>query len=270
MGTSASSTGPASGISMDPPWLDDINSDTNVDTAEDNDTPNSNETVEIAPRARFRSARKNFNDFARTGSQDSFKKAAGYYSKNGMGGASNVSKRMRASTKSVAGLVSFLRDVKNNVLSDIREWAENLISKSPTINEVRDAIIDRVTNEGGVLDEESIKNSMADSISDLYEENPDLNLFNLSDDEIWDLVENFLSYEASNRLQIDIGQSFESKITPVEMVQRTEEMHEYLKAEISNQLQRYKSADKHPDINKLDAIMRQALENTFLVFEGEI
>ena len=280
MGTSTSSTGPASGISMDPPWLDDINSDTSVPTDSDSSSEQENETpteqpstqapVVLAPRARFGTARKNLAEFARSGSQDSFKKAVGHYSKKGMGGASNVAKRMRASTSSVSGLVSFLRDVKNNILPDIKDWAQNLMSKSPSANEVIDAIIDRVTNEGGIIDEESIKDSMAHAMSDLLEQNPDIELLNLGDGESWDLIEGFLAYEASNRLQLDIGQLLERALTPIEMVQRVDEMRDYLKSEISAQLQQYKSSDKHPDISKLNAVIHLALESTFIVFEGEV
>ena len=258
MGTSTSNTGPGSGISMDPPWLDDINSDATVSTDSDSSSeqesetpteqPSTHEPAVLAPRARFGTARKNLGEFARTGSQDSFKKAAGHYSKKGMGGATNVAKRMRASTSSISGLVSFLRDVKDNTILDIKDWAQNLMSKSPTANEVIDAIVDRVTNEGGIIDEESIKDSMANAMSDLLEQNPTIELLNLGDDESWDLIEGFLAYEASNRLQLDIGQLLERTLTPTEMVQRIDEMHDYLKSEISAQLQPYKSSDKHPNI----------------------
>jgi len=278
MGTSTSSSGPASGISMDPPWLDDVNAGVTIPTDSDSNTEVEADTsteqataptpVVLAPTARFRMARQKLGEFALTGSRDAFKKAAGHYSKKGMGGASNVAKRMRASTSAATGLVSFLRDVQSNILPDVQDWAQSLMSKSPTANEVVDAIIDRVTNEGGIIDEDSIKDSMANAMSDLLEQNPDIELFNLGDDESWDLIENFLAYEASNRLQLDIGQLLESKLTPRQMVERTDEMRDYLKAEISSQLQSYKSSDIHPEINKLNAVMHQALESTFAVFEG--
>jgi len=280
MGTSTSSSGPASGISMDPPWIDDIISGINVTTdlcsssEQENKIPieqaSTESSIVLAPIARFGTARKNLSKFAISGSHDSFKKAVGHYSKKGMGGASNVAKRMRASTNSISGLVSFLRDIKNNILPDVKDWVQNLLSKSPSANDVIDAIIDRVTNEGGIIDEESIKNSMAHAMSDLLEQNPNIELLNLGDDESWDLIEGFLAYEASNRLQLDIGQLLERKLTPPEMVQRVDEMRDYLKSEISAQLQQYKSSDKHPDISKLNAVIHLALESTFIVFEGEV
>ena len=67
-----------------------------------------------------------------------------------------------------------------------------------------------------------------------------------------------------------IGQLLERALTPTEMVQRVDEMRDYLKSEISAQLQQYKSSDKHPDISKLNAVIHLALESTFIVFEGEV
>ncbi len=282
MGTSTSSSGPASGISMDPPWLDDVNTGTPQATSSDTEQDGENSTeheattplpvpVVLAPRARFGMARRNLNEFAQTGSRESFKKAVGHYSKKGMGGAGNVVKRMKASTNAATGLVSFLRDVQSDNIPQLQEWVQTLMAQEPNANELADAIIDRVSNEGGMIDEESIKDSMANAMSELFEQNPDIDLLNLNDNETWSLVENFLSYEASHRLQLDIGQLLEgANLTPKEMVERTEEMYDYLKAEISAQLQPYKLSDMHPEITKLDAVIQQALESTFLVFEGAI
>jgi len=281
MGTSTSSSGPASNIPMDPPWLDDINAGSggipNIDTESDGEStveqqaPETTKPEELAPRARFKMARQNLGEFAQTGSRESFKKAAGYYSKKGMGGASNVAKRMKPSANAISGLVSFLRDVQNNATEQLQQWVKDLMSQEPSVEEVADAIIERVTSEGGMIDEESIKNSMANALSDLYEQNPEIDFLNLNDDETWNLVENFLAYEASHRIQLDIGQLLEGeKLSPKEMVERTEEMYDYLRAEISAQIQPYKTAINHPDINKLNSIIQQAIESTFLVFEETV
>ena len=47
-------------------------------------------------------------------------------------------------------------------------------------------------------------------------------------------------------------------------------MYEYLKAEIVAQIKPFREKDPDPEITRLDAIMRQAIENTFAVFEEEI
>ncbi|KUY77637.1 hypothetical protein WI25_05995 [Burkholderia cepacia] len=93
----------------------------------------------------------------------------------------------------------------------------------------------------------------------------------MSDDNIWSLVEEYLAVEACNRLQIDIGQLFESaRLSPVEVVRRTDDMREYMKAEISGHLEILRQDHPSPNPNEFEGIMQQALANTFLVFEGEL
>ena len=98
MGTSASSKGPGSGVSFDPPWLDD------VEVPNQQKTEKQNEPLVLAPKARFGGARRNMGEYARSGDRDSAHRALGHYSKTGMGGAQNVAKRMRISTKVAANI----------------------------------------------------------------------------------------------------------------------------------------------------------------------
>ncbi|XPV68788.1 MAG: Qat anti-phage system associated protein QatB [Halarcobacter sp.] len=280
MGTSTSSGGPGPGVSMDPPWLDDLGSElpslpndgnTEVPNDDKKEPKKDNPNQEVAPPRRFADARRYLGNYARSGDRTSFRKSMGHYSKTGMGGAQNISKRMRVSTKATAGLVSFINDVKNEATPEISDWHKNLISKNPTPNEIIDAIVQRVTNEGGTLDEDSIKNSMTFAMSEMLTTDPDIDLLNMGSNEVWTLIENVLSYEAKSRIELDIGQIFESsKLTPVQQVERSNEMYEYLKAEIVAQIKPFREKDPDPEITRLDAIMRQAIENTFAVFEEEI
>ena len=116
MGTSASSMGPGAGVSLDPEWLDDIelpnqdndqpdcqnDDDSENDNQSDEKEPDYNEKLVIAPKFRFASARRGMGEYVRSGSKDSLRKSLGHYSKTGMGGSKNLSKRMRTSTKAAA------------------------------------------------------------------------------------------------------------------------------------------------------------------------
>ena len=101
MGTSASSKGPGAGVSFDPPWLDDIDV-----PGQDNQNNNVNPAIGIAPKARFGSARRSMGEYVRSGSKDSARRSLGHYSKTGMGGAQNVARRMRTSTKTASTCLS--------------------------------------------------------------------------------------------------------------------------------------------------------------------
>jgi len=286
MGTSASSNGPGAGALFDPPWLDDIvtpvpGCDVPVEPSQ-TDVEDSHDTVpataeqplkplSVAPLRRFTNARKALSDFVYTGKQVSFKKAAGHYSRSGMGGARNVASRMRTATSTGANVFGLLRSAREGTDPSINEWVSSLTQRNPNAREIADAIIRRAVPAGGSQDETACQDSMAHALEDLMSENETVDLLHLSDSDIWALLESFIGYEAFARMCLDIGQIFETTaLSPREQVERMNEMQEYLKADLGTQIERLKAHVQDASSSQLQAIMRQAIENTFSVYEGAI
>jgi hypothetical protein len=288
MGTSTSSSGPGSSVPFDPPWLEPLQTElggggTGIGggEADEGEEPSGSESQNdfephepdtlIAPPRRFAPARRELGGFARTGDGRALRRAVGHYSKTGMGGARRAAGRMRAATVAAGGLVSFLQAARAGTEGPVRDWIQALTATAPSVREVIDAIVREVVGAGGTVDEDSIRDSMSQAFSELLELQPDINPLNMSDDNIWSLVEEYLAVEACNRLQIDIGQLFESaRLSPIEVVRRTDDMREYMKAEISAQLGSLRLDQPSPNPNEFEGIMQKALTNTFLVFEGEL
>jgi len=287
MGTSTSSSGPGSSVPFDPPWLEPLQTELgggigigggqsqegeeSSGSEGQNDFEPHQPDTSIAPPRRFAPARRELGGFARTGDGRAFRRAVGHYSKTGMGGARRAAGRMRAATVAAGGLVSFLQSARAGTDAAVRDWIQALTATAPSVREVIDAIVREVVGAGGTVDEDSIRDSMSQAFSELIELQPDINPLNMSDDNIWSLVEEYLAVEACNRLQIDIGQLFESaRLSPVEVVRRTDDMREYMKAEISGHLGTLRQNHPSPNPNEFEGIMQQALTNTFLVFEGEL
>ncbi|KXV15631.1 hypothetical protein CR51_02165 [Caballeronia megalochromosomata] len=226
---------------------------------------------QLAPPRRFAPARRQLSDYAATGDSGAFRRAVGHYSRTGMGGARRAAGRMRAATVAAGGLVSFLQAARDGTDPAVNTWIQTLTATNPSTNEVVDAIVRQVVGIGGTVDEDSIRDSMAFALSELASEQPDMNPLSMTDGNIWSLVEQYLSVECCNRLQIDIGQLFESaRLSPVEVVRRTDDMREYMKAEISAQLREIRQKHPSPNPGEFERIMQQALADTFAVFEGEL
>lgn len=279
MGTSVSSNGPHGGVSFDPPWLDDIEIPGHeVPTYLPNENyPNTQEEqidpskVNIAPARRFSNSRRALTEYTRSGDSDSLRRALGHYSRTGMGGAQNVAKRMRTSTKSASALFGVLRSVRENIDPKIKEWISALTSRNASAREIADEIISIVTPIGGSIDEIACKESMAQAIESLIVKNPEIDLLNLSDDNIWSLIESFLGYEAFKRLCLDIGQPFEkASLNPRVKVSLMNEMHRYLEAEIYVQVEKLRHKTQDVNSNHLNIILQDALANTFFVYEEAI
>lgn len=281
MGTSTSSSGPKGGVPLDPPWLDQlgdaqpsVGTPADGDLAEGDAQPRPQATdrpAGIAPARRFANARRELGVFARTGSREALGRAIGNYSRTGMGGARNAASRMRASTKSAAGLMSFLQAAREGSDPRISQWVRSLAARNPTAQDVIDEIIQQVTSSGGSREEESCRDSMDQAMAELLEVQPDIDLLIMSDADIWTVVELFLGNEACNRLYSDIGQLFESaKLSPREVVSRMNEMREYLKSEVSAQMRLLREANANPNPRELESLMQEALKNTFSVYEGSL
>ena len=80
-----------------------------------------------------------------------------------------------------------------------------------------------------------------------------------------------MANEAFNRLNFDIGQLFESdRYSPREAVSRMNDMREYLKSEISVQIQELRADTSNPTKAEMDNLLQTAIKITFEVFEEEV
>lgn len=264
MGTSASHGGPKSGVSFDPPWLDDIDSP---------EAPAKNPQIApeaplLAPPARFRSARQNMGDYIKSGSRESLKKSLGHYSRTGMGGSRNVANRMRHSASIAYKLYSSFSSLREGNEPTISSIISNYRAENTDVYGLIDAIAGYICGDGGSLDETSPINSVSSALSDLFDKSLDVDITNLSDDSVWSLVSSFLSYEAFSKIQLDIGQGFETKAIPLaDRVIRLNDMREYLESEISSQVNVIRSELGNKPPSDLHNVMMTAIERTFKVFE---
>ena len=185
-----------------------------------------------------------------------------------MGGARNVANRMRHSASIASKLYSSFSLLREGNEPTIRSIISSYRTESTDVYGMIDAIAGFICGDGGSLDEISPINSVSSALSDLFDKNPDIDIAALSDDNVWSLVSSFLSYEALSKIQLDIGQGFESKDIPlVDRITRLSDMREYLESEISSQVNdvRNELGDKIP--SNLQNVMMTAIERTFKVFE---
>lgn len=272
MGTSASHKGAKPGVPFTPQWLSDIDVP-NIPSEPQSDiqqmeTPSTQRT--IAPPARFGSARRSLNHYVKTGNRDSLRQALGRYSKKGMGGASQVATRMQSSTRVAAGMYAALNILKNGSNQTLANAILKLKESDADVYSIIDVIVGYVCPDGGSLDETSTRNSASSALSELFERNPDVDITNLSDDNIWSLLSSFLGYEAFSRVQLDIGQTFEKIDSLDSRIARLIDMEEYLKSEISAQINTLRKESEKKPSSDLQGILQTAIMRTFAVFEVSI
>jgi len=188
-----------------------------------------------------------------------------------MGGARSAANRMRASTRTGTSVFEFMQAIREKTDPVIREWVDSLTARNASAQEIADEIIRLTTPAGGSQDEAASQESMAQAMQDLLARDPNIDLLNLDDSSIWALIESFLGYEAFSRLYLDIGQVFEdATLSPRDRVTRMNEMRDYLKAEMSSQVESLREGISNATSGQLQSILQRALENTFAVYGGSI
>lgn len=278
MGTSASSKGPGAGVSFDPPWLDEAGgfepSETVSSPEEIPENGKSDEKVDplIAPPARFLRSRSWLGKYAREKlGRSGFEKAAGHYSASGMGGAAKLASRMRHSTATGARLAGFLTSTSSQTDAVAKAWVKEIVDRGLSGQEVIDAIVQQVAPSGGSRDEESSVDSMARALGEFIEKNEDSDLLTLEASDIREITERYLANEACNRLTNDIGQVFEGgAISLRDSLSLLKEMREYLRADLSVQIESLWKVNASPTHLQLDQVLKTAVQRTFEVYEGEI
>lgn len=275
MGTSTASTGPNGGVSMDPPWLDDVVSEIGGDgTVVPNDGVHPAPPVDPtgnAPTNRYGNARREFGKFAKTGNTQHLRDAVGHYSRRGSGGAGATASRMRASTSAGAALFSFLNAVSQGATAEARKWVDDLRATNPSAEDVVDAIVRELAPPGGSADEESLRDAMDQALSEVIKDDPTVDPLSLGVDDIWELMKGYLAIEAGNRLCFDLGPIFESsQLDPRTAVLREKEMRHFLKNEIGAHVDLLRGTVANPSRAQLDSILQESLKMTFELFEADL
>lgn len=274
MGTSTSSTGPGSGVSLDPPWLNDvlgdIGSGSSVPAGDDEPVVPPPGATGIAPPARYGDARRELGKYVKNGNIEHLGNALGHYSRTGSGGASAAASRMRASTRAGAQLFSFLNAISQRSSPEAARWVDNLRATNPSADDVVDAIVRELAPPGGSADEESLRDAMGLALSDLVRDDPTVDPLSMRVDDIWELMKGFLATEVANRVCFDLGPIFESSlIDPTTSVMRERQMRLFIKNEIGTHVDLLRGASANPTRAQLDAVLQETLTMTFELFEAQ-
>lgn len=272
MGTSASSKGPHGGVSFDPPWLTVAETSIGVSPAEAT-VASPIVSPAIAPASRFTAARREFRDYASgRGGRSALRKAMREYVRHGLGGAARATKRIRFTTAVGARTFSLLRGLDAVDEVEFRKILQEVLASSDhTTGDVVSAIVEFVVRDKGGADEESARMAMAEALSDLFAEKPEIDVLAMTEDDTWLLMEMYLEKEIVRRINFDIGQSIESDAYDAEKkIERLEELESFVRSEVAIRLQQARAGKLVLSQRNVYSIIVDATFMTLKFFGGEV
>lgn len=256
MGTSTSSKGGGAGSPFDPEWLDAAGGggeagDTGgtdgptegdgVDSADDAGTPegaspspaDSDAQEAFAPNRRFAAARSSMAAALGGGGQDSIRSAAKHMVNKGMGGPGRAASTMRRTAQGAGQLGQFLAAARDGTDTRVVDWVQRVRDANLSANDLALELVREVIPDTGSVDDESLRNAAAEALGKLYESTPDLDVFNLTNEQIAEVMGWTIANEVCNRVDLQLGQAYERlKLDPYQVQVFRNDVREYINGKV--------------------------------------
>jgi hypothetical protein len=208
MGTSQSSKGPSSNVSLVPPWADD----------------QPQQPLPSPIPGRFRQFRRSMTGYAKTGNKEHLKIALGHYARTSTGGAGIAVRRFGNIIKAGASLF----DLLNTGQTQSNEPSLNLKQLSgKTTEEAISIIADTLTPING--DGERIRTSINNALVDALDGITEINLSIMTEDILASVLINFLTENIFLDVILNSGNSLNNANTVSERVEMENDLHELIK-----------------------------------------
>jgi hypothetical protein len=290
VGTSTSSSGGKAGSPFDPQWLtpeaspagaaggkDDADADGQGSSSE-YDPSNSDNGAEtdgqaavgeragadeaLAPSRRFAYARSKMSAALGGGGRESLRAAAKSMVTKGMGGPRRAASTMRGTAQGAGALGQFLASARDGSDPHIVDWVNRTRDANLAADDLILELVKEVMPDTGSVDDESLRNAAAEALGLLYELNPDIDIFNLTDAEIHDVMAITIANDVCNRMDLQLGQTYERLRHNPQQVQlfRTD-VREYVQSEVRVVMERLGGTGLDPKL-----LSREVLHSAMEVF----
>jgi len=278
MGTSQSSKGPGSGVSMVPSWVDDppAEAPTGDDPAPEEDPaappaapPTPPPAAPVAPDRRWIGVSRSLGDYAKTGDTGAMRRGFGHYVRSGYGGAGTAARRMGGTAATAGALGSALATLASGQLAASGSPLDPALLAGRSADEIMDAVVEAVRPVDGTQDAEAARAAIRDALSELLTRFPDADLLNLTPEQRELAIERFTAHDVFRRFDLDVGQTIREKApSATTALSRLKQARDYVKETVAAAFRRLREAGRTLTAGRISEVVRSALRETFEVFEG--
>jgi hypothetical protein len=261
---------------MVPPWVPDV-TEPEGETAPPS-PEGANQPVQplanpastnIAPPGRFMGANRNIGGFARSGDRSDMRRALGHYVRKGYGGHSTTTQRMGSTIHTADALYTALGAGDTNPYTQPGAALDPALIAGKSSDEIMDALVEVVCPVNGTQDIEASRNSIKDALSELLQAYPDADLLNLEPEQRNIAIERFVALDVFRRIDLDIGKTVREKApNAIIGLERLKDIRDYVRETVSDAFRNLRNAGLMLSANRIMAIVKSALSETFSVFEG--
>jgi hypothetical protein len=231
--------------------------------------PPINDKNRLAPTGRFSAARMNLRSFARNSDRQAMRRGMRYYVSRGYDGSSTATHRMGGTIRNSETLFSAVSGIPGNPLQAPGALLDPAMLAGRSADDIMDAVTDAVRPVDGTQDSESSRAAIRDALSDTLEKYPDADLLNLTDQQKEHAVEVFVAADIYGRFNLDLGTHvIENAPSASAGLSRLKEIRDYIRETVAEAFRNLKSKGQSLSKSRVAAVVRDAIHETFEVFEG--
>ncbi|WP_343674906.1 Qat anti-phage system associated protein QatB [Paraburkholderia heleia] len=272
MGTSTSSSGGKAGSPFDPEWLspetaggdssggdgvddgvgggpEDVADGGESDGADGANSPDGADDSDaaFAPSRRFANARSQMSSYLSGGGHTALRGAAQSMVRKGMGGPRRAASTMRRTAGGAAALGQFLAAARDGTDQSVTDWVDRVRQANLSADDLILELVKEVMPEAGSVDDESLRNAAAEALGQLYELDPAIDLFTLTDTQIHDVMAITIANDVCNKMDLQLGQTYEKlKYDPHQIQLYRKDMREYVQSEVRVVMEQHGSKGLDP------------------------
>jgi hypothetical protein len=136
-------------------------------------------------------------------------------------------------------------------------------------DDVMNAVVEAVRPVDGTLDAEASRAAILDGLSELLTRYPNADLLNLTDEQRAFAVERYTANDVFRRIELDVGKSIHEKApTASSALSRLKQIRDYVKETVAASFRTLRDAGRTLTAGRVEQVVREAIRETFEVFEG--
>ena len=275
MGTSQSSGGPGAGVPMVPSWVDSPppEAPSGDPPAEGEEAPGPPAAppppAPLAPDRRFLGVSRSLGEYAKTGDTRAMRRGFGHYARSGYGGARTAARRMGGTASTAGALGGALANLAAGQAAMPGSPLDPALLAGRSADEIMDAVVEAVRPVDGTQDAEASRAAIRDALSELLTRFPDADLLNLGAEQREFTIERFTAHDVFRRFDLDVGQKIREKApSATTALSRLKQARDYVKETVAASFRKLRDAGRTLTAGRISEVVRDALRETFEVFEG--
>lgn len=281
MGTSTSSGGSPGRTPLIPPWVPPVPPAPPPDAPPDSPPPSPEPAPaqqpgpqpkpDLAPSGRFLGARLRLGRYAKNGSRDDLRAGLKAYTSKGLGGSQRAAARMAGTSHTAGRLHGVLEALSRGEALPPEVGIDAATLAGRDAKEIGDAIAEAIRPSDGTLDAEASRDAIAQAVSDLVDQVPDVDLNALTPEQIELVVERYVAYDLSHRIALDVGFHIQGKAPDAAaVVSRIEDMKGYVRECVAARFRAARDGGRRLTRSAAASIANAVIEETFRVFADEL